>query len=363
MTNGHPPKFRQTPVRPLGLVLLVVLLVALSVGGGMAIGRSSGRHGGDQQAASPSPTAATTTSTTLAPTTTAHGASSATTITALSTTTATRTVPTTTEDPGSVLAQALARPDRVASLMDVDTGGAGGLTCGEISEEIHEPTVVLSVVRPFSVTTVEWISRLDTCLVGFAHDAPIDVTIDVPGGKTKHRRASPCDQDCPPSVVWAVMPGDPLGDYAITAVQGNLRATGVVHMRSTSPPHARAPERSLMVVTDSGVPDVNGRVTVRPGTTIVIVIVGFQPRQLVDLVFYYTREGPQQLYPRGLRFKTYVLVKTDLLGNAIYRLQTSPRDPPGCYIVHTWPTLPNHYNGITQHQNTTYGAEQFCLAN
>jgi hypothetical protein len=27
MPNGHPPKFRQTPVRPWGLVLLVVLLV------------------------------------------------------------------------------------------------------------------------------------------------------------------------------------------------------------------------------------------------------------------------------------------------------------------------------------------------
>ena len=356
MTNGHSPKLRQPPGWRFWLILLVVLLVAVSVGGGIAIGRSAARHGGDRQGASPSPTTATATSMKPAPTTTTHHASSAST----TTTTTTLTNPKTTEDSGSVLAQALPRPDRVASLMDVDTGGAGSLTCGEALEEVRQPTVAFNLFRPFSVATAEGMTRFDTCLVGFAHDAPIDVTIDVPGGKTKHRRASPCDQDCPPSVIWAVMPGDPLGDYAVSAVQGRLRATGVVHVRSTNPPNARASQRSLSVVTDSGIPDVNGRATVRLGTTIVVVIEGFEPRQLVDLLFYYTREGPQRLYPRRLRFRTFVPVRTDLPGNAIYRLQTSPRDPPGCYIVHTWPPLPNHFNGY--HWNTIYGSEQFCLA-
>jgi hypothetical protein len=230
----------------------------------------------------------------------------------------------------SLLQQDLARPNGVAALMDVDFGGADAPACSEFSNDVQTPTIWVGGGDNPTVTSLEIASPLKICLLRFRSGTPIEVTIRSPTGRLDRSTApAPCPGgDCASEVDWAALPGEPLGDYEVTAVQGSLSAHAKIIVE-------RSREPNLMVI--GGVTDEQRRVTVQPGQTIGIAIAGFQPRQSISLLFYHTPNFAP--YPDNLRFRAWTPVETDASGAAIFQLRTVPSDPQGCYVVNTWPPL------------------------
>jgi hypothetical protein len=142
---------------------------------------------------------------------------------------------------------------------------------------------------------------------------------------------------------WAAIPGDSLGRYDVTAVQGNLSAKGAITVLP-------ADEPSLMILDSPGGVE---RLTVHPGATIGILLVGFDPHQDIGLLFYYTpsfQAGGGENSVKGLRFRGSTTVTTNGEGTTIFRLKTSPTDLRGCYAVNTWPPLV----ALQRHLNPPY---------
>jgi hypothetical protein len=275
------------------------------------------------------PTGTPTTEATLAATTrAAPPRSTHTTTTSASTPTTLR--PSTTQPQKSLLQQGLARPRNVAALMDVDTGGADGLACWEVLDGVRTPTVWLGDEANPSVGRVAIASPFRLCLLRFRTGTPIQVTIRSPSGRLDRSIAPPpCSgRQCASEVHWAALPGDPLGDYQVTAVQGDVTAHGRIIVEKLDEPR-------LMVV--GGVIDEDQRVTVRPGRTVEIAIAGFQPHRSIGMLFYYTPNLDP--YPQDLRFRAWTPVETDASGAAVFQLRTAPSDPRGCYVVNTRPPL------------------------
>jgi hypothetical protein len=213
--------------------------------------------------------------------------------------------------------------------MDVDTGGADGYACWEQLDQVRAPTVWFAEIDP-TVTRAAIADPLRICLLRFRTGTPIQVTIRSPKGRLDRSIAPPpCSgRQCASEVHWAALPGDPLGDYQVTAVQGDLTAHGRIIVEKSDEPR-------LMVV--GGVIDEDQRVTVRPGRTVGIAIAGFRPHRSIGLLFFYTPNLDP--YPTRLRFRAWTPVETDASGAAVFHLRTAPSDPRGCYVVNTWPPL------------------------
>ena len=295
-------------------------------------------------------TRAPTTTATLAPTTTAAPPRSTHTTTSASTSTTLR--PSTTQPQKSLLQQGLARPHNVAALMDVDEGGADGFACWEELDGVRTPTVWFGGEGDPTVTRVAMASPLRICLLRFRAGTPIQVTIRSPSGRLDRSTAPPpCSgQQCASEVHWAALPGDPLGDYQVTAVQGDVTAHGRIIVEKSDEPR-------LMVV--GGVIYEDQRVTVRPGRTVGIAIAGFQPHRSIGLLFYHTPNLDP--YPQDLRFRAWTPVKTDASGAAVFQLRTAPSDPPGCYVVNTRPPLRAGETDPRYLWASQSGWHQFCL--
>jgi hypothetical protein len=333
-----------------GWLLAPLLVVALAIGvGGALLARAGGRVGPARPAADS--TVAPTTSATVAPTTSAPPPRSSRTTSA--TRNSTTLAPTTTRPQGSLLQLGAARPRGVAALMDVDQGGASDSPCSEFNAEVQVPTVWVGGGPQPTVTSLGIASPLRMCLLRFASTTPITVTIRAPTGRVERRTApAPCPgEDCASQVDWAARPGIPLGNYDVTAVQGDLEARATV---SVEP----AREPSLLVI--GGVTDEEQRVTVRRGATVGIAIGGFRPRQSVGLLFYHTPSQARQ--PKDLRFRAWTTVRTDAGGAAVLRLRTSQGDPPGCYVANTWPPLRAGFATEPSELWATQSSwHQFCL--
>jgi hypothetical protein len=305
------------------------------------------------------PTAASTTAATITPTTTAVPTRS----TRTSSTPTTRSPSVRLPRSTPLLQQTMARPKGVAALMDLDSG-AGGADgdCYAYPEE-QRPTIAIGEPggpHP-SVTGLRIGTPLTICLLGFSPDAAIEVTVESPDGSADHLTAPApdCPSGCYSWTGWAALPGASLGRYDVAAVQGNLSAKGAITVLP-------ADEPSLMVL-DS--PGGLTRLTVRPGTTIGIVLAGFGPYQSIGLLFYYTPSfevGGGEHSVTGLRFRGSTTVTTNGRGTTFFRLETSPTDLPGCYAVNTWPPLV----ALQRHLNPPYPSEvwishhnweQFCL--
>lgn len=327
-----------------------LLVVALVVGvGGALLTRAGGRTGPATPVAES--TVAPTTSATIAPATSAPPPRSPRTTVALSTSTTTP-APTTTRPQGTLLQLGTARPRGVAALMDVDQGGASESACSEFNAEVQEPTVWVGGGAQPTVTSLGLASPLRMCLLRFASTTPITVTIRAPTGRVERTSApAPCPgEDCASQVDWAALPGVPLGDYDVTAVQGDLEARATVRVEPAGEP-------GLLVI--GGVTDEERRVTVRRGATVGIAIAGFRPRQSVGLLFYHTpSQAPR---PKDLHFRARTMVRTDAGGAAVFRLRTSRGDPRGCYVANTLPPL---RAGVTEPRffwATQSSWHQFCL--
>jgi hypothetical protein len=120
------------------------------------------------------------------------------------------------------------------------------------------------------------------CFFRFETGIPISVSVTSPTGTVKRLEGcAPCESNPP----WYALPGDPLGTYQVTAVQGSLKATGRFTLRP-------AEDRTLIL------PDTwLHREGVRRGTTIRIGVASFQPYEAVRLLFYYEHAGRRRCRP------------------------------------------------------------------
>jgi hypothetical protein len=243
------------------------------------------------------------------------------------TTTTTHRVPTSTQS-DSVLGRREQRPAGAAAFARFFAGGAGGLgSCGEFdAEDFRRPTVRVPgsyssgpSARPdvgeFLVGIVD-----ELCLFRFAPEAPIDVSVTSPIGTVK--RLEGCTS-CP-HLLWFGLPGDPLGTYKVTAVQGPLEATGRFDLHAAQDP--------TLLVAESWSNHGGG---VPRGSTIRIGVAGFRPNEIVKLLFYY---APKEDSNQG-GYRTSVSLRMDAMGQRLYRLQTRLDDPKGFYAVRTLPAV------------------------
>jgi hypothetical protein len=249
--------------------------------------------------------------------------------------------------------------------MDVGFGaGPGDEDCGDFYPEARKPTIAIGFDGDPSVTTIQVAEPLLICLKGFNRGAPIQVTIRSPAGRLQQLTAvipSCAVPPCTPLTGWAALPGDPLGRYELTAVQGNLSAAG----RATVEP---ADSPRLMVIGSTG-DDLMRRVTVRRGTTVGIALAGLRPRRSIDLLFYHTPSFEWCAEAcTTMDFQATTTVPLDAGGGAIFRLRTSLTDPPGCYVVNTWPPLAALGQGLSPPYedkkdlwHSFSSSEQFCL--
>lgn len=202
------------------------------------------------------------------------------------------------------------------------------------SGRAETPTVLMGTSQGSDSTVVEVAEPVQLCLWHFAAGEPIHVSVRSPDGRVTTSVGHPpgdlpCLSDnCYSHVNWAAVPGDPLGDYEITAVQGPLRATATVRV-------VPATMRRLLVV-GNGI-DQGQYTTFRRGATIQVAAAGYSSTSEVQLSIYYTHEQALQLNVPELRFLTWVQLRMDSSGGAVYGLRTAAGDRPGCYALDTSP--------------------------
>jgi hypothetical protein len=212
-------------------------------------------------------------------------------------------------------------------------GGADASACDGPALDVRrlqEPTIAIGTDQHPNFATVEVANPIQLCLWRFEQGHPIQVTVGYPNGRVAdYAGYPPCAQEaCYSHVNWAAIPGDPLGDYQVTAIQGQLRAQGTVRV-------VAATERHLLVV-GNGVDEYQYQ-TFKRGQTIPVAVAGYPPQSSVQLFVYYTREGALQRGSTVLGFQTWTQLHTDSQGGAVYQLRTAAGDPPGCYALDTRP--------------------------
>jgi hypothetical protein len=315
--------------------LLVPIVLFVVVAFGVVAGLTTTRASRDQLVVSPSTAAPTT----AAPTTeatqprTTLALSTTSTHTSGTTPTTQEPLPTPTKSSTPILQQRRPLPDGVLAQMLSTTGGAGGSACDGPDLDVtrlREPTIAIGTDQRPNFAVVEIAEPIQLCLLRFEPDRPIDVTVRSPNGRVTTVGDPPCGfGECPSHVNWAAVPGDPAGDYQVTAVQGQLRAVGTVRV-------APATMRHLLVV-GNGV-DEQQYQSFRRGQTIPVAIAGYGPNRNVQLFVYYTPERQlQRSSSRVLRFRTWIQLHTDPRGGSVYHLRTVASDPPGCYAFDTRP--------------------------
>jgi hypothetical protein len=232
-----------------------------------------------------------------------------------------------------ILQQRRPLPDGVLAQMLSTTGGADGSACDGPDLDVtrlREPTIAIGTDQRPNFAVVEIGEPIQLCLLRFEPDRPIDVTVRSPSGRVTVVGDPPCGfNECPSHVNWAAVPGDPAGDYQVTAVQGQLRAVATVRV-------VPATMRHLLVV-GNGV-DEQQYQSFRRGQTIQVAIAGYGPNGDVQLFVYYTPERQlQRSSNRVLRFRTWIQLHTNPRGGTVYQLRTAAGDPPGCYAFDTRP--------------------------
>jgi hypothetical protein len=346
----QPDRHRQaSPARPwwrAGRSLLPIIVIAVLCG--VAVGVAAARVASRRSVAASSPATPTTpsfpapTTSIIPPTSTLDPpASSSTTVTSSSGSSITAT--TIHEPPAKpdtpILQQRRPVPDGVAAQMESSIGGAGGeFFCDpqfgiDLRGRPREPTIAIGTVERPNFTVREVGGAIQLCLWRFEAGHPIQVNIRYPNGRVVklvgYPPESPCHSDiCYSHVNWAAVSGDPLGDYEITAMQGQLRASGTVRIVS-------ATERRILVV-GNGV-DEGQYQTFNRGKTIRVAAAGYQPQASVQLLIHHTPEQELQRSGGPLQFRTWAHLRTDPQGGAVYNLHTTAGDPQGCYALDTRP--------------------------
>jgi hypothetical protein len=346
--------------------LLVPIVVLVVLGLGVVAGLAATR-GGEQPAAASS-TPAPPTSSLPAPTTKATRpkaistpSTGPTTHTSRSSSSTREPPPSTTRSSTPILQQRRPLPNGVLAQMLSTTGGADGSACDSPQLDVtrlREPTIAIGTDRRPNFAVVEIAQPIQLCLQRFEPDRPIEVTVRSPDGRVTAVGDPPCwIKPCPSHVNWAAVPGDPAGNYQVTAVQGQLRAVATVRV-------VPARTRHILVV-GNGV-DEQQYQSFRRGQTIPVAIAGYGPDRDVQLFIYHTRERLLQRSTGELRFRTWIQLHTDPRGETMYRLQTAPGDPPGCYALDTRPETQTELRWVETVQGQTFVNNKateplFCL--
>jgi hypothetical protein len=270
-----------------------------------------------------------------------------------------------------ILQQRRPAPDGVLDQMLSTFGGAGGDSlCDTASRILHpgridKPTVAIGTDQRPNFAVLEVAHPIQLCLWRFEAGHPIHVSIRDPNGRVTTSLGyppsrPPCSDNCYSHVNWAAVPGDPLGDYDVTAVQGLLRAVGMVRV-------VPATMRRLLVV-GNGI-DEQEYQTFQRGEAVRIAIAGYGPRRGVQLFVYYTPERALQLNVPTLRFLTWIQLRAGSHGGVTYDLRTVADDRPGCYALDARPR-PQELGPVEEGDPFTHAvmlvdkdtAPLFCLA-
>lgn len=148
---------------------------------------------------------------------------------------------------------------------------------------------------------------------GVLPDVPVDVQIDWPDGQVERYTLAP---DAPIGLTWIALPGEPLGDYRVSFVQGERSASASFTVQAPASP-------TLLIEPESA----------PLGSTFSIVLAGFPPDYAVSIHVYEWRTDCAGF--QGGECNRYVTtlppILTDDKGEAVFALPTTPDDPPGSY--------------------------------
>ena len=108
---------------------------------------------------------------------------------------------------------------------------------------------------------------------GFQSNLLTSIAVDFPDGTVSQWSVSGS------AVSWFSEPGEPLGTYRLTAVQGSRRVSGTFVVR-------RKTEPSVLFGSDSTFPCAGCGLTFRPGETINVYMAGYAPNSRVPAFIY-----------------------------------------------------------------------------
>jgi hypothetical protein len=206
-----------------------------------------------------------------------------------------------TPEPVSFLQRRDTPPGGVAAQFEYFPVGNG--PCNGLDETV--PAVLVDGAPP-EVATSYYL-----CVMGFAADVTIDVTLTLPDG-TVRAFAIPEPSRGSAVLVLELLPGEPIGIYTATATQGDLQATGSYEVFRAAFPRVHAAQ------------PVSGPA----GSLFSFALAGFTPGSQVGFDLYQNVDGGNYVY-----LTTLPPAITDAVGEAIYTLPTTPGDPQGLYCV------------------------------
>ncbi len=162
---------------------------------------------------------------------------------------------------------------------------------------------VFTLDQPKEIAT-----RFAICFRGFAPNQNVSAQVTRPDLVLETNEITTTERGGA-GLFYESMPGDPLGVYAVSAIQGALQVTTTFTITTTTQPR-------ILVTPPSG----------PPGTTFQVVLAGFQPVELVPLhLFFNTNYDP----PEPLQ---QPIAQVDYQGTGVFFLETQGR-APGLYII------------------------------
>jgi hypothetical protein len=155
------------------------------------------------------------------------------------------------------------------------------------------------------------------CPAGFDLTKSLRVAVTDPTGKTQVKVLPPKNPNRSNQSLWQwdPRPGDPLGEYRVTATQGELHAERTFRLHPASKPNIS------LVATD---------IPPQPGDDLRVMLVGFNPRERVRLNVY----GLDAEQGGGkYNYMTSVYIRVGPTGDAIFPLATGRDDPRSCGVL------------------------------
>jgi hypothetical protein len=188
-------------------------------------------------------------------------------------------------------------PDGVTAQLGFGGGGAGG-SCFPLQETKIVVRQQLQIADEAYLTSI--------CLTGLVPKQDIQVQVALPDGSMRRNRLR-ADRAGTALWEWNLLPGEPLGEYTITASQAALRLDSNFTVSAASQP-------KMLIIPPEG----------PPGTTFQIGLAGFQPgtRAMIPL------------YRHHARYSTYLTqlpIEINARGEGLYTLRTRPDDDAGTY--------------------------------
>lgn len=171
--------------------------------------------------------------------------------------------------------------------------------------------------------------RFGFCFSGVAEDQPLDIEVMRPDG-TRRAIQIPARTFSETAILeWLPLPGDPLGEYTVSALHANQQTTKTFTLLPATQPRIAVSDRD-------GSPD---DITIQPGQALRIVLAGFPPQQTVALHLYHREQGVQCSVDPCDQYVSTIRVPVDQGGQAISVLPTLRDDPEGIYHIVPLPAV------------------------